>query len=67
MTLTGTTVAETYFAKAREGKLFVHLLVDIIDLRDEFQPTDVEMTQPMLLARTRVTQTRDLGFLTKEG
>ena len=36
-------VVETYLTKAREGKLFVHVLVDIIDLQGEFQQINAEM------------------------
>ena len=35
---------EIFLAEAREGKSFLHLLVDIIDLQGEFSQIDVEMT-----------------------
>ena len=40
-------VVEACFTEARESKLFVHVLVDIIDLRSEFRQIDVEMSQRM--------------------
>ena len=38
-------VAETYITEAREGKMFVYVLVDIQDLRGKFQQSDFEMTR----------------------
>ena len=40
-------VAVTYLAKVREGKLFVHILVDDINLQTEFWQIEVEMTKHM--------------------
>ncbi len=38
-------MAETYLAEAREGEFFVHVLIDIMDLRGEFRQIVVETTQ----------------------
>ena len=40
-------VAETYLTEAKEDELFAHVLVDIIDLWEEFWQINVEMTQHM--------------------
>ena len=61
-------MVETYLPEAREGELFVHVFVDIIDLEGECQQIHVKMIVHVLFARTRLTQVRDFGFLpeTKE-
>ena len=46
-------VKETYLTEAREGKLFVHVLVDIIDLQGKFWQIDVEIAQCMCYRPTR--------------
>ena len=58
-------MAETYLAKARESKLFEHVLIDIIDLQGKFRQIDVEMTVHMLSAKTRLVLARDFSFLPK--
>ena len=67
--MNGNNVAETYLAKAREGKLFAHVLVDIIDLQDECRQINVEMIAHALSVRMRLIQMKDFGFLpeAKEG